>query len=566
MASEVRFVSLNMSEESANEPLSDASNSSFVILGPGSFTNVSNDESLKNIIGENNNVEISTSKRDTIDSAKNALSATTFHIDTDVQQKLSQLIRENYQLKETLSQNNLAIKTQLNIFFMWQQEVLKTHETHKQKFLETKDMILKLRSENLNLKMQLEKNSANSSLGNGNPLECENSGFSLLEKMKVSNTEIEKLMADVKKFEHMNNDLQKMNDKLSLENYDLQKTIEDSKQEILKINKELKDVEKENMYLKQKSCEQQSTPPTSLLPNSEARMQISNLLKQLEEERALVAKLKKELENSKSSSGNPEVNKNPKDELNHYLNELNEMDASFEKQSQRINGLSSWIYLAEENLTSRTMNKTDDNQIMLEIDLLKSQLNEEKNAVKKTEESLQDIYIQFNRILKDYKELEEKFKSLESQNRNMDKHKSDIENLTIELEFRDLKLKEKEDEVTRLRETIGKLNLECEELAILRVQADVYRSDFHDERAAREKLVGEKETMAEQIRLLEAVIRDLEREHPIEQKQQEENSTPKSPLETKNSRYVCPKCMFAFSDLKLCEEHVDECIDTHFYP
>lgn len=379
------FVSLNMSEESANEPLSDASNSSFVILGPGSFTNVSNDESLKNIIGENNNVEISTSKRDTIDSAKNALSATTFHIDTDVQQKLSQLIRENYQLKETLSQNNLAIKTQLNIFFMWQQEVLKTHETHKQKFLETKDMILKLRSENLNLKMQLEKNSANSSLGNGNPLECENSGFSLLEKMKVSNTEIEKLMADVKKFEHMNNDLQKMNDKLSLENYDLQKTIEDSKQEILKINKELKDVEKENMYLKQKSCEQQSTPPTSLLPNSEARMQISNLLKQLEEERALVAKLKKELENSKSSSGNPEVNKNPKDELNHYLNELNEMDASFEKQSQRINGLSSWIYLAEENLTSRTMNKTDDNQIMLEIDLLKSQLNEEKNAVKKTE-------------------------------------------------------------------------------------------------------------------------------------------------------------------------------------
>ncbi|XP_046388980.1 optineurin [Ischnura elegans] len=70
----------------------------------------------------------------------------------EIQNKLQALLEENGQLKEALRQNNLAMKKQFDTLVMWQEEVFKVHQNHKQKFEETKDLVLKLKSENAELR------------------------------------------------------------------------------------------------------------------------------------------------------------------------------------------------------------------------------------------------------------------------------------------------------------------------------------------------------------------------------------------------------------------------------
>lgn len=73
----------------------------------------------------------------------------------EIHQKLTELLQENTKLKETLRQNNFAMKKQLTTMVSWQEMVMKLHENHKEKFKETTDLINNLKRENLELKTKL---------------------------------------------------------------------------------------------------------------------------------------------------------------------------------------------------------------------------------------------------------------------------------------------------------------------------------------------------------------------------------------------------------------------------
>ncbi|KAF2897383.1 hypothetical protein ILUMI_08797 [Ignelater luminosus] len=59
----------------------------------------------------------------------------------EIQQKVDSLVKENIKLKETLHQNNLAMKKQYDTLMLWQADVQKVHQSHKEKFAETKRFI-----------------------------------------------------------------------------------------------------------------------------------------------------------------------------------------------------------------------------------------------------------------------------------------------------------------------------------------------------------------------------------------------------------------------------------------
>ena len=73
---------------------------------------------------------------------------------SEIEHKLSEMLHENLKLKETLVENNEAMKKQFNSLAVWQEEVAKVHLNHKQKFAETKEFINQLRKENMELKLQ----------------------------------------------------------------------------------------------------------------------------------------------------------------------------------------------------------------------------------------------------------------------------------------------------------------------------------------------------------------------------------------------------------------------------
>ncbi|KAK5647580.1 hypothetical protein RI129_002472 [Pyrocoelia pectoralis] len=69
----------------------------------------------------------------------------------EIQQKVDVLIAENLKLKETLHQNNLAMKKQYAILSTWQDEVAMVHNSHKEKFSDIKKYVEKIRLENSKL-------------------------------------------------------------------------------------------------------------------------------------------------------------------------------------------------------------------------------------------------------------------------------------------------------------------------------------------------------------------------------------------------------------------------------
>lgn len=73
----------------------------------------------------------------------------------EMQRRLTELLQENVKLKETLKQNNVAMKQQFHILATWQEEVMKVHQSHKQKFAETRELINQLKKENADLKNKL---------------------------------------------------------------------------------------------------------------------------------------------------------------------------------------------------------------------------------------------------------------------------------------------------------------------------------------------------------------------------------------------------------------------------
>ena len=383
-----------MSEELSKEPLSNVSDSSFVILGPGSFAPLSDNESW-------NDTELLTDKSNSVVDVKNSQNEEkpfkTFTItndEGDAQDKLNHLLKENQKLKETLNQNNLAIKSQLNTFFMWQQEVLKTHQTHKQKFLETKDLILKLRLENANLKKQIENATMTNdfsllSNGDSNIKSNFSPDVDSINKSDLNICEVHNLQKNILELERLQENAESNDECLSLDKYDLQKTIKKLKREILNVSRKLQDFQCENDYLKNKMKEQNtksqsgsSFVPVSL-PNSEARAQISNLLKQLDDERRNVTMLKKEIKKMKVLFLSK--NDNPSDELSLCVDELNDMNDSVQNQNMRFDGLNSWINLAEETVMESNFQKEHQTQILSEISHLKNYVMREEKISKEKE-------------------------------------------------------------------------------------------------------------------------------------------------------------------------------------
>lgn len=73
----------------------------------------------------------------------------------EVHKKLNEVLQENTKLKETLKQNNIAMKQQFNTLVTWQEDIMRIHQNHKKKFAETRELINYLKKENTDLKMRL---------------------------------------------------------------------------------------------------------------------------------------------------------------------------------------------------------------------------------------------------------------------------------------------------------------------------------------------------------------------------------------------------------------------------
>ncbi|XP_076678825.1 uncharacterized protein LOC143374533 [Andrena cerasifolii] len=138
----------------------------------------------------------------------------------EIEQKLNELLHENANLKETLKQNNIAMKQQFNTLASWQEQIMSIHENHKKKVLETSDLINYLKKENTELKIKLSTKhpndtkieyetlsmSAENEEGTYGPVtELREKLSSLTNELNTSEMNCKKLSSEVQKLRRMSN-------------------------------------------------------------------------------------------------------------------------------------------------------------------------------------------------------------------------------------------------------------------------------------------------------------------------------------------------------------------------
>ncbi|NXY70987.1 OPTN protein, partial [Glareola pratincola] len=158
--------------------------------------------------------------------------------------------------------------------------------------------------------------------------------------------------------------------------------------------------------------------------------------------------------------------------------------------------------------------------------------------------------------------------------------KAVVEQLNAKVELAEQALAAKQLQIDEMKQIITKQEEDLETMSVLRAQMEVYCSDFHAERAAREKIHEEKEQLAVQLAYLlkeQQNLEDLGRNSLAEMQNRHGARAPDRehsprlvqrgtgsqdwPEQQNISIYSCPKCEEILPDLDTLQIHVMDCIN-----
>ncbi|NXC25314.1 OPTN protein, partial [Campylorhamphus procurvoides] len=207
-----------------------------------------------------------------------------------------------------------------------------------------------------------------------------------------------------------------------------------------------------------------------------------------------------------------------------------------------------------------------------EVKLEQAKTHEEKARYNSLQDSYSKLLPELTEALKKIDEM--KLKELDRVD------KAVVEQLKAKVELAEQALAAKQLQIDEMKQLIAKQEEDLETMSVLRAQMEVYCSDFHAERAAREKIHEEKEQLAVQLAYLlkeQQNLEDLGRNSLAEMQNrhgarvpdgehsphlvQRGTSSQDWPEQQNISIYSCPKCEEILPDLDTLQIHVMDCIN-----
>ncbi|XP_032330017.1 optineurin isoform X3 [Camelus ferus] len=140
-------------------------------------------------------------------------------------------------------------------------------------------------------------------------------------------------------------------------------------------------------------------------------------------------------------------------------------------------------------------------KLELQVESMRSEIKMEQAKTEDEKVKLATLQLTHNRLLLEYNNA---LKTIEELKRR-ESEKVDkvvLQELNGKLELAEKALASKQLQMDEMKQTIAKQEKDLETMAVLRAQMEVYCSDFHAERAAREKIHEEKEQLALQLAVL----------------------------------------------------------------
>lgn len=515
-------------------------------------------------------------------------------------QQMKELITENNELKEAMKLHNQAMKDRYEELSIWREKQKEEREFYETKFKEAKQCLLAKCVENEQLQQQLQS------------LKEREEGAEM-EGCATPEKEARQLKSKVQRLQAEKADLlaiiSELQVKLNIA------SAEDSFVEI-GMNEEVNRTARENqdnssemasniaVYIRSKSADESKNLESEELTVSQLLCCLRNetqrrekLEKELQDHKERLSKMENETSNCLESGTQTNQEEESSEAIGSEVESLKKQICALFKELQEAHEKLKEAELIQKKLQEKcqTLEKVNSaaateleekQQLIYTIKKLELQVESVQAEVKleqaKTQDektrysSLQDAY---NKLLA---ELTEAMKTIsEMKVKEHDRvDKVVVEELNAKVLLAEQALAAKQLQMDEMKQLIAKQEEDLETMAVLRAQMEVYCSDFHAERAAREKIHEEKEQLAVQLAYLlkeQQNLEDLGRSSLAEMQNRHGARAPDRehsprlvqrgtgsqewPEQRNISIYSCPKCEEILPDLDTLQIHVMDCIN-----
>nr|XP_033814913.1 optineurin [Geotrypetes seraphini]XP_033814914.1 optineurin [Geotrypetes seraphini]XP_033814915.1 optineurin [Geotrypetes seraphini] len=523
-------------------------------------------------------------------------------------QQMNELILENNELKEAMKQHNQAMKGCYEELSVWREKQMEERELFESKFREAQQRLCEMSGENEHLKRDLQDlKEKGEEAGQG-------SGDSAASPRKETHEELEHLKAQVVRLQAEKADLLTIISELQLK-VNLGSS-EDSFVEIRMAEGEetsTSTASKDNAGQSELVSYVKSTGETKKYLESE-EMTVSRLLQSLREESARAEMLERDLSSTRHRLAEAEQKAATVSEQGTQTEEEEREDSTVadfvsevESLKLQIKSLCKELQEAHlklndaELLKKRLQDKCQSlDQKLSENEIDQEEKQELKYTVKKLElqvESMrEEIKLEQSKTESEASEvtrLQDAFDKLSAEHteawkiaeelrkEESERMKMVTNELSDKLERAERALAAKQLEIDDLKVACTSQQEDMETVNLLRTQMDIYCSDFHAEREAREKIHGEKEQLAVQLEFMIQENSRLKQELEMELRESivamQSRHGPTGPREQDHPRlfqrgaesveqqlaipkHSCPKCGKIMPDLDTLQIHVLDCI------
>lgn len=531
----------------------------------------------------------------------------------EVQQWISEILKENKELKASLEKTNLKAKQQFQTLQMCEEQFTKRCEKYDAIIQDNHKSKIKLQEENENLKIHIEelKSALAISVNDEKGTQFKTKIDKMALEMDELKQEDEEKQKEIEKLQSLVTDLEQKIVELNMNIEKLEKkaeNLEAEKKALIIMNTELENnlsikreissfqfnnedysfiqnggisLHESNRNIRKfsdstsdelKVSEENRQMPSSLLMQ-EQQTKVSQLSQQLAEQQLEVSKLQLLLEQKDNEIKSlKKLQSSPLEQQQVSLaNELKVSEEKFQlvaisaqKYKERCDSLQNWLQIYQEKLESVRLNDTAViEQLQIEITTLRHMLAEEQAAKLEDKKNLEEARQQFEHLLIEYKKDElEAWKQIESRH-----HQEALDKVTAIVV-------EKDEEISKLKEEIAALKTKIENLPILEAQVQLYKQDFEDEEKAKSKALKEIETLKADLQIMytakeklsEELNSSTRRRHHKRNESEKRNTPEENTAVNQNPElYVCPKCNLAFTEYQPLYNHVDICITDSAY-
>ncbi|XP_036044451.1 optineurin [Onychomys torridus] len=533
-------------------------------------------------------------------------------------QQMKELLVENHQLKEAMKLNNQAMKGRFEELSAWTEKQKEERQLFETQSKEAKERLMALSHENEKLKAELGKLREKSE----KPFEGSVSGSRL--PSTDLEQEVEQLKTQVRRLQAEKADLLGIVSELQLK-LNSSGSSEDSFVEIRMAEGEAEGAVKE---MKSNSLRPTRTDAINMTKSIEdartyvefEELTVSQLLLCLREGNQKVERLEMALREAKERISDFEKKANDHSDIETQtegrIEEENEEDKDPESVGSEVETLNVQVTslfkelqeahtkLSEAELMKKRLQEKcqalerkhsatpselnekqelvySNKKLELQVESMRSEIKMEQAKTEDEKSRLATLQSTHNKLLQEHNNALKTIEELtKKQAEKVDKLM--LQELHEKLELAERALASKQLQMDEMKQTIAKQEEDLETMAVLRAQMEVYCSDFHAERAAREKIHEEKEQLALQLAILLKESNDFEdggsRQSLMEMQSRHGARTSDSDQQAyllqrgaedmswgqQQPRSIpihsCPKCGEVLPDMDTLQIHVMDCI------